>query len=141
MWIFKAVGFISITAMFFYSLGVVFGAVSHKKTVSVYDLKQAMSVLVDDVTKLKIQLRVITADILDLKRQVKLLGEVSNKKQPYEYLKDAVVVRDRVRVRLSPWGHILGLVPKGTEVVLMKRKDDWCLTNLGYIHCSLLEVK
>ncbi len=125
--------------MLSYIAGVVFAATKEKRTVSVYDLKQAVSALIDDINSLKKQVQMLTAEVLLLKKEFTALKVQNNEqRQIYSY---TVVKKDKVRVRLSPWGKILGLVPKGTEVVLMKRKGDWCLTNLGYIHCSLLDLE
>ncbi len=130
---------LSTIALTSYTLGISFGAIGSKKTVSVYDLKQAISALVDDVSTLRSQINVLISDILNLKREVNTLK--MHLQSPQEKYKFAVVSKSRVRVRLSPWGHIIGLVPRGTETVLFAKKGEWCLTNLGYIHCSLLEVK
>ena len=140
-WTYKAVGF-GLTAVMFYVAGVSYGAISEKKTVSVYDLKQAISALIDDVQMLRAQVNMLTRDTLETRKEAERLRQEveSLKLVPKNYKPQiTVTVKPRNNVRLYPWGKVLGSVPKGTKVVLFGKEGKWCLTNLGYMHCSLLK--
>lgn len=133
---------LGLTAVVFYVAGVAYGAIREKKTVSVYDLKRAIGVLVDDVQMLKAQVSVLMKDVLEVKKETERLRKMMSNpvQKTYEYKpKTAVTIKSRNNVRLSPWGKVLGSVPKNTKVIILGREGKWYLTNLGYMHHSLLK--
>lgn len=140
-WTYKAVG-LGLTAVMFYVAGVSYGAISEKKTVSVYDLKQAISALIDDVQMLRAQVNMLMRDVLETKKETERLrqevGRLSSVPKEYKP-KTAVTIKPKNNVRLSPWGKVLGWVPKNTKVVIFGKEGKWYLTNLGYMHYSLLK--
>jgi len=101
-----------------YFAGNMAGAYIEKGYVTFSDLKKAVALLIERVKKIEEELK-------NLKQ--------STGKKLY------IVKADNTRVRLYPWGKVLGLVPKGTKVVVFGKQGEFYITNLGFIHESLLE--
>jgi len=137
---YKAV-IVGATALSFYVAGISYGAIKEKGYVSVYDLKKAIASLVEDVSELKTKVNMLFREV------VKTSGEVEKLKRDFSLLSSQVkseskprvmkTIKDWNRVRLYPWGKIIGSVPRGVKVVVFTEEGDWYLTNLGYMHKSL----
>lgn len=103
-----------------YFAGAMTGAFIEKGYVTLDDLKLAVAYLIQEVKEIK----------QEIERIKQLRGA-----------KLMVVKEDGTRVRLYPWGKILGTLPKGTKVVVFGKQGEFYITNLGFIHESLLEEK
>jgi len=101
-----------------YFAGSMTGAYIEKGYVTFLDLKKAVALLIERVRK-------IDEELKNLKQ--------STGRKLY------VVKAENTRVRLYPWGKVLGIVPKGTKVVVFGKQGEFYITNLGFIHESLLE--
>lgn len=101
-----------------YFAGAMTGAILDKGYVTFEDLKLAVAYLIEEVNKLKKKIE---------------------KLEKQKGIKTMVVVKEGARVRLYPWGKVLGVLPKGTKVIVFSKQGEFYITNLGFIHESLLE--
>ena len=85
MRIFKLAGLIAAVIIVFYTARAVFAVSKTKEIVSVYDLKQAIAVLIEDVNRLKMQIQVLTTDVLSLKKEISSLSLKVQTNRPYVY--------------------------------------------------------
>jgi len=111
--------FVILFPLFSYFAGASAGAFMEKGYVSLEDLKMVVAYLIEDIR--------------DLRRRLEKVEKTKGKVM--------IVKENGTRVRLYPWGKVLGTLPKGTEVVVFGKQGEFYITNLGFIHESLLEER